>query len=252
MKLVTDEKRCKKFTSKPNYDSTTAFSEHLIGIEMRKVEITMNKPIYLGQAILDLSKITMYEFHYDYMLPKYSKKVQLCYQDTDSLVYHIKTEDFYRDIACDVKARFDTSNYPENIDRPLEKGVNKKVINLMKDELNGEIMTEFVALRPKLYAYKNLDGKVGKRAKGTKKCVVKKTITFEDYVQCLDSGKDVYRTQLLFRSVLHRMYTQRIHKIALSSKDNKRFILPDGIRTLALGMNEDVKNELLTSAAIAT
>ena len=245
MKLVTDEKRCKKFTSKPNYDSTTAFSEHLIGIEMRKVEITMNKPIYLGQAILDLSKITMYEFHYDYMLPKYGKNVQLCYQDTDSLVYHIKTEDFYRDIACDVKARFDTSNYPENIDRPLEKGVNKKVINLMKDELNGEIMTEFVALRPKLYAYKNKE-KVGKRAKGTKKCVVKKTITFEDYVQCLDNGKDLYRTQLLFRSVLHHVYTQRIHKVALSSKDNKRIILvPDGIRTLALGMNEDVKNELL-------
>ena len=115
----------------------------------------------------------------------------------------------------------------------------------MKDELNGEIMTEFVALRPKLYAYKNLDGKVGKRAKGTKKCAFKKTITFGDYVQCLDSGKDVYRTQLLFRSVLHRMYTQRIHKIALSSKDNKRFILPDGIITLALGMNDDVKNKLL-------
>ena len=90
-----------------------------------------------------------------------------------------------------------------------------------------------------------------KRAKGTKKCVVKKTITFEDYVHCLHSGKDVYRTQLLFRSVLHRVYTQQIHKVALSSKDNKRFILPDGIRTLPLGMNEDVKNELLTSAAIA-
>ena len=194
-----------------NYDSTTAFSEHLIGIEMRKVEIIMNKPIYLGQAILDLSKITMYEFHYDYMLPKYGKKVQLCYQDTDSLVYHIKTKMFYEDIADDVKARFDTSNYPKNIDRPLEKGINKMVINLMKDELNGEIMTEFVALRPKLYAYKQLNGKVGKRAKGTKKCVVKKAITFEDYVECLDSGKDAYRTQLLFRSVLHRVYTQRIH-----------------------------------------
>ena len=121
----------------------------------------------------------------------------------------------------------------------------------MKDELNGEIMTEFVALRSKLYAYKQLNDKVGKRVKGTKKCVVKKTITFEDYVHCLHSGKDVYRTQLLFRSVLHRVYTQRIHKVALSSKDNKRFILPDGIRTLALAMNEDVKNELLTSASIA-
>ena len=110
----------------------------------------MNKPIYLGQAILDLSKITMHEFRYDYMLPKYGKKVQLCYQDT---YYHIKTNDFYKDKADDVKARFDTSNYPKNIDR-LEKGANRKLINIMKDELNGEITTEFVALWPKLYAYK--------------------------------------------------------------------------------------------------
>ena len=90
---------------------------------MRKVEVIMNKPVYLGQAILDLSKIVMYEFNYDYILPKYGKKAQLCYQDTDSLVYHIKTEDFYKDIADDVTARFDTSNYPKNIDRPLEIGV---------------------------------------------------------------------------------------------------------------------------------
>ena len=105
IKLVTDKKRCKKYTSKPNYHSTTAFSEHLIGIEMRKVEVIMNKPVYLGQAILDLSKIVMYEYHYDYMLPKYGRKAKLCYQDTDSLVYHIKTEDFYKDIADDVKDR---------------------------------------------------------------------------------------------------------------------------------------------------
>ena len=96
-------------------------------------------------------------------------------------------------------------------------------------------MTEFVALRPKLYAYKNLDGKVGKRGKGTKICVVKKTITFEDYVHWLHSGKDVYRTQLLFRTLLHRVYTQQIHKVALSSKDNKRFTSTDTIRTIVLG-----------------
>ena len=111
----------------------------------------MKKPVYLGQTILDLSKIVMYEFHYDHMKPKF-EDFQLCYMDTDSLVYHIKTEDFYADIANDVEERFDTSGYVP--DRPLPIGKNKKVIRLMKDELGGTIMTEFVSLRPKLYSHK--------------------------------------------------------------------------------------------------
>ena len=116
-----------------------------MGCEMGKTKVVMNKLVYLGQAILDLSKIVMYEFHYDYMVPKYSlEKLKLCYMDTDSLVYEIKTEDFYADIADDVSARFDTSGYCPNW--PLPIGLNKKVIGLMKDELGGAIMTEFMAL----------------------------------------------------------------------------------------------------------
>ena len=128
----------------------------------------MNKPVYLGQAILDLSKIAMYEFHYDYMKPKYGENLKLCYMDTDSLVYHIKIEDFYEDIAKDVNARFDTSGYSKEDARPLPIGLNKKVIGLMKDELGGKIMTEFVALRPKLYAYRKLDDERCKRTKDAK------------------------------------------------------------------------------------
>ena len=123
--------------------------------EMGKIKVKMNKPVYLGQAILDLSKIVMYEFHYDYIKPKF-KDLQLCYMDTDSLVYRIKTEDFYVDIKDDVLTRFDTSSYFP--DHPLPVGLNKKVIGLMKDELGGAIMTEFIALRPKLYSYRVLDG----------------------------------------------------------------------------------------------
>ena len=134
----------------------------------------MNKPVYLGQAILDLSKVIMYEFHYDYMVPKYGlEKLKLCYMDTDSLVYHIKTNDFYTDIVDDVQTRLDTSGYIP--DRPLPVGLNKKVIGLMKDELGGKIMTEFMALRPKLYSYKKLDGSEDKKCKGIRKCIVKKT-----------------------------------------------------------------------------
>ena len=150
-----------------------------MGCEMGKIKVVMKTSVYLGQAILDLSKIVMYEFHYDYIKPKYDgENLKLCCMDTDSLVYEIKIEDFYADIADYIPARFNTSSY--NPDRPLPIGLNKKVIGLMKDELEGAIMTEFVALRPKLYSYKKLDGSEDKKCKGIKKCVVKKTLTFED------------------------------------------------------------------------
>ena len=138
----------------------------------------MNKPVYLGQAILDLSKLIMYEFHYDYMLQKYPDKLKLCCMDTDSLIYSIETEDFYKDIAYDVKTRFDTSGYSSDESRPLPVGKNKKVISLMKDELGGEIMKEFITLRPKMYSYR-VGSSEPKKCKGIKKCIVKKTITFK-------------------------------------------------------------------------
>ena len=179
-KLVTTEEKYLRTEMKPNFKSGVGFYENLMGSEMGKIKVVMKNPIYLGQAILDLSKIVMYEFHYNYMKPKYDgENLKLCYMDTDSLVYEIKTEDFYADIADDVLARFDTSGYIP--DRPLPISLNKKVITLMKDELGGAILTEFVALRPKLYSYKKLDGSEDKKCKGIKKCVVKKTLTFEDY-----------------------------------------------------------------------
>ena len=137
-----------------------------MGCEMGKIKVVINKPVYLGQVILDLSKIIMYEFHYHYMKPKYGDNLQLCYMDTDSLVYRIKTEDFYADIADDVPTRFDTSGHCNN--HPLPVGLNKKVIGLMRDELGGAIMTEFTALRPKLYSYIKLDGSEDKNVKESK------------------------------------------------------------------------------------
>ena len=163
---------------KPNFKSGVLFGENLIGCEMGKIKVVMNKLIHLGQAILDLSKIVMYELHYDYLVPKYGDRLKLCYIDTDSLVYHIKTEDFYADIEDDVQTRFDRTGYIP--DRPLPVGLNKKVNRPMKDKLGGKIMTEFVVWRPKLYSYKKLNGSEDKKCKGIKKCVVKKTLTFEE------------------------------------------------------------------------
>ena len=220
---------------KPNFKSRVLFGENLMGCEMGKIKVVMNKPVYLGQVILDLSKIVMYEFHHDYMVPKYSDRLKLCYMDTDSLVYDIKTEDFHGDIANDVEARFDTSGYSKTDVRQLPISLDKKVIGLMKDELGGKIMTEFVALRPKLYSYRELDGSEDKKWKRIKKRVVKKTLTFEDYKTCLFSDSTEYRPQLIFRSSKHEVHTIEVNKVALNRDNDKRISRKDGISMFARG-----------------
>ena len=120
IKLVTTDKRRSILASEPNYHSTKYISKDLLIMEMKKVEVKMNKPIYLGQAILDISKTLMYEFWYDYIKLKYGDKARLCYTDTDSLIIYVETEDFYKDIARDVEKWFNTSNYDER-PLPIEK-----------------------------------------------------------------------------------------------------------------------------------
>ena len=233
IKLVTNKESYLRTVMKLNFKSGVLFGENLMGCEMGKIKVVMNKPVYLGQAILDLGKIVMYEFHYNYMVPKYGENFTLCYMDTDSLVYLIKTEDFYADIVDDVPMRFDTSGYSG--DRPLSVGMNEKVIGLMKDELGCVIMTEFVPLRPKLYSYRKLDGAEGKKCKGVKKCVVKKTLTFDDYKDCLFNPDAIYRSQLMFRSSKHEVHTIEVNKVTLNRDDDKQISKKDGISTLACG-----------------
>ena len=196
IKLVTTDKKRNKLVSEPNYHTINYISKDLSIIEMNKTRVKMNKPIYFGLSILDISKILMYEFWYDYMKPKHGNDVILCYMDTDSFVTNIKTEDFYKDIANDVEKRYDTSNYEVN--RPLPTGKNKKVIDLMKDELGGKIVTEFVTLIPKTYSYLTDDGKEDKKAKRTKKCVIKRMIIFDDYKECLLNGSDIKITTKIY------------------------------------------------------
>ena len=143
----------------------------------------------------------------------------------------MQTEDFYADIAGDVIERFDTSNY--DVKRPLPIGKNK-VIGLMKDELGGKIMTEFVTFRLKSYAYK-YNSKEEKKCKGIKKCIIKKTLKFDDYVSCLLSSKNDYRSHLMFRSTKHEVHTIEVNKVALNRDDDKRIVKKDGIETFARG-----------------
>ena len=211
---------------------------------MKKIEVKINKPIYLGQAVLDLSKTLMFEFWYDYLKPMYGDKIRLCYTDTDSFTMHIKTDDFYKDINNDVDKWFGTSNYDKNDNRPLEINKNKKVLGKFKDELGGKIMTKFVALRAKSYSflideYTDEDYEknriVNKKAKGTKKCVVKREILFNNYLDSLFSNKVLYTSQQRFRSDHQKVYTEEVNKIALSSNDDKRIQTFDKVTTYPYG-----------------
>ena len=233
IKLVKTDHRRNKLVPEPNYHTMKLIDDNLAIIEMRKVKVKMNKPIYLGLCILEISKIIMYEFWYDYVKNKYGNKARLCYTDTDSFVINIKTNDFYKDISQDINERFDTLNYTFN--RPLPKGKNKKVIRLMKDELGGGIITEFVALKPKTYSYITNDFTELKKAKKTKKCVVKKMLMFSDYKNCLFSNGKVLKSQQRFKSENHSVYTENINKIALSCDDDKRIVTSDGITSYPYG-----------------
>ena len=139
-----------------------------MAIEMKKTKVKMNKPIYLGMSILDISKSLMYEFWYDYVKPNYQDKTKLRYMDTDNFVIHIKTEYFQEDITNDVEKWFDTCNHDKDHKIPLRVGKNKKVIGFFKDELGVKIMKEFVGLRAKTWAYLMNDDSEHKIARETK------------------------------------------------------------------------------------
>ena len=236
VKLVNTEEKLRKLVAKPNLKCPPKiFNENLVSVHMKKTSLTMNKPVYLGMCILDLSKTIMYDFHYNYIKSKYGDKAKLLFSDTDSLMYEIQTEDFYKDISEDVKDRFDTSDYPENHPSGIPTGINKKVLGMMKDEAAGKIIKEFVGLRAKLYSYKMDEGGESKKCKGIKKQVVESSISHEDYKTCLLTGKEQLRKQNILRSYEHEVYTEEINKVALSALDDKRYILKDGIHTLAWG-----------------
>ena len=235
VKLVDTGEQFKKLTAKPNYESRKIFNENLVSVHMKKTSLTMNKPVYLGMSILELSKIIMFDFHYKYIKPKYRNKAKLLFTDTDSFLYEIQTEDFYKDIAGDVRDRFDTSDYPEGHPSGIPTGINKKVLGKFKDEAAGKVIKEFVGLRAKLYSYKMDEGKENKRCKGIKKAVVEKSIRHEDYKTCLTTGKEQLRRQNIIRSYEHELYTEEVNKVALSAADDKRYLLKDSYNTLAWG-----------------
>ena len=235
IKLVNNRKQAEKLSAKPNFNHCNIFSEDLVAIHMKKTKLVFYKPVYLGMCILDLSKTLMYDFHYNYIKQKYEDKAKLFLTDTDSTMYEIQTEDFYKDISAIVKQRFDTSNYPPDHPSGIPSGSNKKVLGMFKDEVGGKVIDEFVGLRAKLYSYKMLEGEESKKCKGVKESVVKKSITHGDYKKCLFTGKEQLRKMNIIRSYRYEVYTEEVNKVALCPIDDKRHILEDGAHTLALG-----------------
>ena len=232
VRLVTDDKKLVKLTSKPTYVSSKIFNENLVAVHKIKETLTLNRPAYLGMCILDLSKTLMYDFHYKYIKTKYGDKAKLLFTDTDSLTYEIEAEDVYQDFWND-KNKFDNSDYPES--SPYFDKANKKVIGVFKDEAAGVPICEFVGLRSKMYSYMKDNQKGGKTAKGIKKNVIKKNITHENYKETLFNNKQMHHKMKTIRSQNHELGSYEINKVSLSCFDDKRYILEDGITSYAYG-----------------
>ena len=158
-----EEEKILKFVAKPTFARQVIFNERLVGIQNHKEKVLLNKPIYVGMSVLDLSKWLMYDFYYNHLKKTYGNLVKMCYTDTDSVIIHVTTADISTDMLQNLDD-YDTSNYPPS--HPLFSVKNKKVIGKFKDELGGKVMSEFVGIRPKMYSYTGEDS--GKRAKGSR------------------------------------------------------------------------------------
>jgi hypothetical protein len=240
--LKVASKTWRRWVSEPSYQGRKNISDGLVIAERAKSKLLLNKPVYVGASVLDLSKLHMWGFWYDEVRPAYPN-AKLLYTDTDSLVYSIvsKSEPDFHGRAG---SSFDTSDYPAS--HPQYSVDNKKVLGKFKDEAKGVAIAEFVGLRPKLYALRLDTTEHNKRAdkglklttkksKGTKMSVVKKQIQFENYLSVLSTGQSMRHSQVNFRTDCHNMYTTRTTKTSLSAFDGKRYLLNDGITSLAYG-----------------
>ena len=234
VRLVTDEKKLLKLTSKPTYVSSKIFNENLVAVHKIKETLTLNRPAYVGMCILDLSKTLMYDFHYKYIKEKYGQKAKLLFTDTDSLTYEIEAKDVYKDFFKD-KDKFDNSDYPEY--SPFFYKENKKVIGKFKDEAAGIPIIEFFGLRSKMYSYIKDNQKGGKTAKGIKKNVIKNNIIHDDYKETLFNNKQMYHKMKTIRSENHQLGSYELNKVSLSCFDDKRYIHNNGIDSYAYGHN---------------
>ena len=243
--LETDPDHFLRQAAKPTYVSHKIFHENLVALHMKKKELKLDKPSYVGMCILDLSKVLMYDFHYNFIKAKYGDKAQLLFTDTDSLCYIIQTDDVYQDLD-NHRDMFDNSDYSKSSKFYFDE--NKKVIGKMKDEAAGNIITSFVGLKSKMYSYlvELLDGliKNNKTAKGITKNVTKRDLEHEDYLSVLQNSNIKKHKIKTIRSDHHVVSSYEINKTSLSCYDDKRYILDDGITSYAYGHVNSLQSTL--------
>ena len=231
-----EKEQIRKIIAKPNYDRVVIFSEELLALHSHKTRLKLNKPVYGGMCVLDLSKHLMYDWYYNTLKRKYGSQCTLLYTDTDSLLVDLKNPDVYADMES-MKTHYDFSDYPK--DHQLFSEQNKKAIGKFKDECSGTPIAEYVGLRPKMYSILRADERLIKKAKGVKKYVVTKQISFEDYKDALFNQKTYSHEMNMLRSQKHQIYGLTINKTTLSPLDTKRWIAPDGITTYAFGYRQE-------------
>ncbi len=231
--LVCDAAKLKKLLAKPQLQQFIIVNEDLVVVDRDRKAVFLNKPIYTGFTVLDVSKLLIFDFHYNVMIKRYGSNARLLFSDTDSLCYHVFTDDLYRDML-EYRHLLDTSAYPG--DHPLHSTENTKVIGKMKDECNGKPPLEFVGLRSKMYSLLTYDDStVNRTAKGIKKRYVAKHLKHDMYLKTLRDKTVEHAKYRLFRSRAHKLETVECCKVALCAYDDKRYVLEDGIGTLAYG-----------------
>ena len=232
LQLVNEESALEKLTGRPQFKCTRIINADLVSVQSLVKKVKINKPIYVGFCILDISKTLMYEFHYSVIKSMYNDKAKLCFTDTDSLFYHIETEDIDQDMLNSIHL-YDTSDYPTQ--HVLHSSEIKKVLGKMKDEMAGKIIEEFVGLRSKMYSLKTIEGVEKKTAKGIKRSTIRQKLRHDMYRDCLFSSSRTYETVRNIRSINHEIFTVKQTKLALSSFDDKRYVLNDQFSTNAHG-----------------
>ena len=235
IELVSDALKCKKLLAKPQLEQFRVINKSTVLIDRLKQKVTLDKPIYAGFAILELSKVLMYNFHYNVIVKKYGGNARLLFTDTDSLTYIVETDDIYKDNLPIKDQYFDTSDYYKG----LYSNANAKVLGMMKDECCGRPAVEFVGLRSKMYSLllckDDVNEKVKMTANGIKRSYVSKCLRHAMYVETLHNRKSTYASFRNFRSQCHKLETVNCNKVCLSAYDDKRHVLDDGVSTLEYG-----------------
>ena len=225
-----------KLALQPNFKRFQIVDNFSCAMEMHKRTLYLNKPIYVGMSILDLSKTVMYDFYYNNLKAKYGGKVGLLYTNTDSLTPEIQTDNVYEDMLTDMDS-YDTSNFDK--DSPLFSEKNNKVLGKMKDEWGGVTVQEFIGLRSKMYAMRAANDKEIKKAKGVKKYVVKKYTKFDEYKDALSNRTQYYKQMNLLKSMRHQKYAIKMTKLSLCPLDMKCYICNDAVTTISFGIQNN-------------